>query len=312
MRRKLFIFLLLSAFLCGCNAKIAQEKAEVIPFDIKENICYSKEIFEIKGTKLSVPNQIASVDNMLFICDTENDRVIKCDLQGNMLCEIGGLGTSEGEFVEPCCIAVSSSEICVYDRGSKRIQTFSINGDFISEFYLSDKFSSVAGVEDIAISEEGVVYFSIISFVKHLSEAGLYALRNGELTKLRDLTVGCLTANGDTVYYMSKYELKSETEWTCGYAEIFEIKNNEISRLSAFSDFYSPIGLEIMDEKIYTYNNSGQSLDAFSLDEKYIEILFSEPVRNDFVYRGFCCDDEGNFYLSDSNCNLIYRLVKND
>lgn len=312
MRRKLFTLLLLPAFLCGCNAEIAQEKAEVIPFDIKENICYSKEIFEIKGAELASPNQIASIDDMLFICDTENDRVIKCDLQGNMLCEIGGLGTSEGEFVEPCCIAVSSSGICVYDRGSKRIQTFSFNGDFISEFYLSDKFSAAASVVDIAISEEGIVYFSLLSFAKHLSEAGLYTLYNGELTKIRDLAVGYLTANGETIYYMSKYELKNETEWTSGYAEIFKIQSNEISRLSAFSDFYSANGLDFMNEKIYTYNFCGPSLDVFSIDGMYIETLFSEPVRNDFVYRGFCCDDEGNFYLSDSNSNLIYRLVKND
>ncbi len=294
----------------GCKANAVQDKAEIIPYSQVKEICYVKQEFKINGIELSSPQQIASYDDILFICDTGNSRIIKCDLKGNVISEFGGLGSMTGNFVEPICIDVSSSQICVYDRGRDKIQVLTLDGEPLWEYDLKEKFNFISDIVDVEICEDETVYFSLVAYGKHTGNSGIYLLKAGDIAKISSCTVGYLTGIEDNIYFMSKYELGDDNNWISGYAEMLKITDDNSERVSAFSDSFSAEGVDHFDRKLYTFNYCSQSVESFSTDGRYISTVFAEPVVNDFVYRGFCADKYGNLYLSDSAGNTIYKLVR--
>ena len=311
MRKVSFIIAMcILLLLCGCKENITQEKAEVIPYVTVEDISYEKVPFEIKGIELSSPQQVAARENMLYICDSGNSRVIVCDLQGNAVNEIGQIGTTQTVFIEPTCIAVSDFELCVYDRRGSKLHVLTLDGEPLWEYDLSEKFNHITEIINVEIIDNGTVYFSLLSLSKYIGDSGVYMIKDGIIAKISDLTVGSLTEYKNNIYFMSKYELDGDKNWISGYAELLKILGEKYERISAFSNSYSAVGIECSDDKIYAYNDCRQCVDAFSLDGKYIATLFSEPVQNNFLYKGFCADKNGNFYLSDSRGNAIYRLEK--
>lgn len=309
--RKYIVCIVCILLLCsGCKANFVQDKAEVIPYSPVDEIRYTKHEFEVQGIELSSPQQIASHDDILFICDSGNSRIIRCDLQGNATGEFGKNDSTPSNFVEPICIDVSSTQICVYDRGGSKIQVLTLDGEPLWEYDLKEKFNFISDIIDVEIFEDGTVYFSLIAHGKHIGESGIYSLKEGEITKISSCTVGYLTSIANSIYFMSKYELKDDNSWISGYAEMLRITENGLERVSAFSDSYSAVGIDYFDSKLYTYNFCSQSVEVFSTDGRYISTVFAEPVVNDFVYRGFCADNDGNLYLSDSAGNTIYKLVR--
>lgn len=294
----------------GCKANAVQDKAKITPYSQTKEICYTKQEFEINGSELSSPQQIASYDNILFICDAANSRIIKCDLQGNVIGEFGGSGSMTSSFAEPICIDVSSSQICVYDRGSSKIQVLTLDGNPLWDYDLKEKFSFISDIVDVEMCEDGTVYFSLIAYGKHTGDSGLYMLDSGNIAKISSCTVGHLTSIDDKIYFMSKYELEDDNNWISGYAEMLKITDGNWERVSAFSESFSAVGVDFFNGKLYTFNFCSQSVEVFSTDGGYISTVFAEPVVNDFVYKGFCADNDGNFYLSDSAGNTIYKLVR--
>lgn len=305
MRKYTALILCALLMLSGCKANVRQDKAEITPYSQVRDISYTKQTFEILGIQLSSPQQIAAFEDNLFICDAGNSRIIKCDLQGNLNDEL-----TVNSLVEPICVDVSSSRICVYDRGSGKILALNWEGELLWEYDFQSKFNFLSEIVDIEICGDETVYFSLLVHKKNIEESGLYMLKSGNITKISDYTVGCLTSAENNVYFMSKYELLDDDSWMSGYAEMLKISGENCERVSAFSDSFSASGIDIFDENIYTFDFCSQSVEMFSVDGKYIKTMFADPVVNDFVYKGFCADKNGNLYLSDSAGNTIYKLVK--
>ena len=69
----------------------------------------------------------------LYITDTGNDRIIKCDSLGNFLKEIGGFGWGESQFNRPTYITVDQGlNIYVVDTQNRRVQKFNRELNYIS------------------------------------------------------------------------------------------------------------------------------------------------------------------------------------
>ena len=59
----------------------------------------------------------------------------KFDNDGNFILKWGGLGSENGQFIEPHGITINSSGVVyVADSMNHRIQTFTSNGEFLSSF----------------------------------------------------------------------------------------------------------------------------------------------------------------------------------
>ncbi len=101
----------------------------------------------------------------LFITDTGNDRVIKCDGGGKFLKETGGFGWEEGQFNRPTYIATDNGlNIYVTDTQNKRVQRFDRNLNFISTIKIEpqDDFSGFGLLEGIALTSGGELLLSDI------------------------------------------------------------------------------------------------------------------------------------------------------
>ena len=108
---------------------------------------------------LSHPTGIA-VDpgGNLFIADTGNDRVVKCDGEGRFIKETGGFGWEEGQFNRPTYIAADHGlNVYVADTQNRRIQRFDRDLNFISTIRAEpdDDFSGFGLLEGITVALGG-------------------------------------------------------------------------------------------------------------------------------------------------------------
>ncbi len=99
----------------------------------------------------------------IFITDTGNDRVVKCNKEGRFLKETGGFGWEAGEFNRPTYIATDNGlNVYVVDAQNKRIQRFDHNLNFVFtiEIKEEDDFSGFGLPEGIAITSSGEILVS--------------------------------------------------------------------------------------------------------------------------------------------------------
>ncbi|OGC05437.1 hypothetical protein A2230_07045 [candidate division WOR-1 bacterium RIFOXYA2_FULL_36_21] len=75
------------------------------------------------------------IDGYIYIADTENNKIKKFSMDGNLLLEFGSAGQKEGQFLYPYDVAVDlNKNIYVADTGNHRIQKFDKLGGFVSFF----------------------------------------------------------------------------------------------------------------------------------------------------------------------------------
>jgi len=99
----------------------------------------------------------------IFITDTGNDRVVKCDNEGRFLAEIGGFGWEDGEFNRPTYIATDNGlNVYVVDAQNSRIQIFDHNLNFVSTIEIKEEgdHSGLGLPEGIAITSSGEILVS--------------------------------------------------------------------------------------------------------------------------------------------------------
>jgi len=101
-------------------------------------------IYKISGTtvtkiykELVRPTDLATDGTYLFVVDTGGNVIKKLDTDGNLLFSIGGAGEQVGKFNYPLSAVVSNDILYVLDHGNFRIQTFTLNGEFIKQIVLS-------------------------------------------------------------------------------------------------------------------------------------------------------------------------------
>lgn len=311
MKRTLYLFMIfaLSTILSSCSKGSEYEKLPIEPFEINEEICLEKSVFNIENESISQPEKITSDGKNLFICDTGNNRILICDLDGKNTRSIGSLGNGPCEFIKPQIVSVNSDKLCVYDFGNERIQLLTKDGEYLSEYSLNN-FGELSELVDMEIDNEDNIYFSVITYNDSLNKSGIYTIRNGELTHIKPYSVSnmCFDDKNKNLYYISKYEPETKLSWTTGYCEFGKISNNVLDFQKGISDFYSSLDILYYDNSIYVYNYSLQSIDKFDTSGNYQATLFSEPTENEFSYSGFCTDYQGNFYLADRKNNTIYKL----
>lgn len=84
-------------------------------------------------------NGSAYSDGRIYVADYGNSRVNIYDVAGNLVQSFGGEGTGDGEFTFLSGIAVGAGMIFAADRpgSSGRIQAFTLDGEYLSDYTLS-------------------------------------------------------------------------------------------------------------------------------------------------------------------------------
>lgn len=318
---KLILIVMLSLLLSSCsNNPIAKEELVVYEYDHIHNYKYHQSIIVSDDFGLSSPKGIVSDSEGIYICDSGNDRIVKIDFEGNALFEFGSLGSLDGELQTPVSIALDNDYLYVNDSGNKRIQIFTKKGDFVEQIKIK-QFNDCYLILDVEVDDEGAVYATTIATGDDLKSSGIFSVdKKGEIRVLDNYISGMLGKgrNGD-IYYSSKYWLQDEYSWASGHTELYKINNSEIIAKKGLSETFFTADISCDGEFLYIYNGGYGYLEKFTDEGEYIETIYSaktqkqeiETSENDIFCEGITVDNNGNFYLSDSANNLIYKLEYN-
>lgn len=170
MRRYKFLLIILFLFFSCATTGIERfpQPQKIATQDSVKGLKPTGIIGETKlgSSFLSHPTGIAvDPQGNLFIADTGNDRVVKCDGEGKFLKETGGFGWEEGQFNRPTYITTDNGlNIYVADTQNKRVQRFDRNLNFISAIRIepSENFSGFGLLEGIAVTSGGELLLSDI------------------------------------------------------------------------------------------------------------------------------------------------------
>lgn len=97
---------------------------------------------------------------LIYIADTGHHRVIAVDTSGQLIYEIGGLGSGSGQFRWPRDVAAEfGASVWVLDYGNRRLQRFSLSLEWLAtiEFEKLREGESIRP-EEIAVSPSGDLY----------------------------------------------------------------------------------------------------------------------------------------------------------
>jgi len=92
-----------------------------------------------------------------YVADTGHARIVVLDRAGRLVRSFGEKGSGRGQFNEPTDVTVSSeNEIYVVDSLNDRVQIFTMNGEYISEFpLLTARSENLPNEAKIAIRDNG-------------------------------------------------------------------------------------------------------------------------------------------------------------
>jgi len=114
-----------------------------------------------ENVEFAEPTGIAVYDDLVFVVDGKLGTVQKFDSIGNLVAKWGSVGKEKGQFTKPNGIAVSKDGLVyVADTENHRVQKFTLDGKYISEFYPGDSKYSKDLPVDIAIDKDGNIYVS--------------------------------------------------------------------------------------------------------------------------------------------------------
>ncbi|HDL64120.1 MAG TPA: 6-bladed beta-propeller, partial [Proteobacteria bacterium] len=88
---------------------------------------------EINNADLQM--RIVRTGSMVYVCDTDNNRIQVFDAEGNYRLEFGGSGSGDGQFSQPYDLCVDDiNNIYVTDRGNNRVEKFDSQGNYITQW----------------------------------------------------------------------------------------------------------------------------------------------------------------------------------
>jgi DNA-binding beta-propeller fold protein YncE len=260
-------FLLITLLFCFACASYGVQKntdqKELVSPGLVKGLKPIEVIGETRlGTSfLSFPTGIA-VDFLgnIFIADTGNDRVVKCDPEGRFLKEAGGFGWDPGQFNRPTYVTTDNGlNVYVVDAQNKRIQRFDHNLNYVSTIQIKEgaDFSGFGLLEGIAITSSGEIIVTDIEsdLIIKLNSFFEYERTIGSFGEagLRDPLGVCVIQNGD-IY-------------------VADSRNDRVVIFDSFGNFIRSLGEKILnnpagvtmgqDLLIYVANTGENSIAVF-------------------------------------------------
>ncbi len=105
-------------------------------------------------------SSVAAGEEVLYVADTGNDRIVKLDANGNVLREWGSRGGGDGHFHAPAGVAVDGAgNAYVLDGENNRVQEFDAGGRFLAKWgFRGTGLGDFSQPAAIAIDCAGSVY----------------------------------------------------------------------------------------------------------------------------------------------------------
>jgi DNA-binding beta-propeller fold protein YncE len=123
-----------------------------------------------KEKTISSPAGLRIINDIVYVTDIQESKVLILNLDGELLLEIGEGGEGRGQFIAPNAVTADvEGNIYVVDTGNQRVQVFDAVGNFLYMFngYPEEVGESVfVNPRGIGISSRGTIY--VVSNLTHI------------------------------------------------------------------------------------------------------------------------------------------------
>ncbi|MCE5223149.1 6-bladed beta-propeller [bacterium] len=222
---------------------------------------------------------IASNNEKIFVVDSANARIQVFDAKGVYLSQFGSFGTEEGFFRNPTDISIDGDSLYVCDTGNSRIQVFKTTGEFVSAFGKAGlgnvEFNNPLGIE---VSEGNIFVADTNNHrIQVLDLHGAYQTSFGWQGSEEKAFI---YPKGITLYNGSLYVVDSGNH----RIQVFE-KNGVFKQILSFTEFSSPFGISILDNKILVSDIELNKIFSLELDGRLYGFFGSQQKPDGYFVR---------------------------
>jgi len=267
-----FLLLYLVSVLWGCAGTQSFVKPEKPSTPLKGLVPQAIICSDNLGSQpLNRPQGLALDDQgNIYIADTGNNRVVKCDADGTFLKEAGGFGWGEGQFNQPTDLTLDYGlNLYVADGQNKRVSRYDKNLNFISLIQPepTSDFRGLGMLDGIAVNSAGEIFLSDTEndWLVKLNSFLQYELIFGGFTS----GLGALSNPGGIALDQS------------GKIYVADSGKRRVAVFDPFGNFLKEFGSDVLQQpQSLTINSTG-------------EILVADSKKNQI----FIFNSEGNLIL---------------
>ncbi|MGM0466412.1 MAG: 6-bladed beta-propeller [Acidobacteriota bacterium] len=136
MKKRLFLVLLISLVLIGCQQKKSSDSFELgevlFSIDTSQEKIIEKGVYDIRDFDVDSEGNV-----FILVLQTDTDWIYKFDPSGNYVCSFARKGPGPGEIQMPRRININENDLVIIDNPSKlSLLVFSNSGEFRKSYSL--------------------------------------------------------------------------------------------------------------------------------------------------------------------------------
>ena len=296
--------------------KDAEVQGEKCALETLQDVYKSDYILEEwKIEKIGEPGGIFCNDEAVLISDKKTDCIFEVDYAGNILKEVGGTGSGEGEFISPSAITMCNEKIYVLDQGNNRIQVLDKELDYIEEIKLKNTQSTDPNYipEVLSVNQESI-YVTGVS----LENPVVDKYTDGKLKEIGSNFIGSIYSCNNQIYLINSmvryYDeandsfgaLTSCPEW------LMTIKDNKLKKLCELPDGLNISSFLLTDRGIICVSCAGAAVYRLSENGKYEETITYIDGLEDEEKPQISINEKEEYFIVMPNARKIFKCFKGE
>jgi len=291
------------------------QNQKLIYFDLIKTVMKksfgSSDINELRGLAIGKDGQI-------YISDMGNNRIHIFSSEFKYETSFGSKGSEPGNFNGPRGIAIDNgNNVYVVDRDNNRIQKFDYAGNFIDQFGSEDQKNLLATPWGICIDKFGNIYVSSAGSnqIKKFDKNGRLIKYWGEGRLIKywgESGKGEGQFNNPLGIAIDKFQNVYIADNLNNRIQKFDQEGNYLLEWGTYGDepgqLNNPYAIAIFNEIVYVAEPINFRIQLFDLNGNYIGKLQTKPENMFFSCKGLAVDNEGDFYISNTEMHHIIQL----
>jgi DNA-binding beta-propeller fold protein YncE len=267
---------------------------------------FTGAIYGSFDSPLNKPMDVVKVNDLIFVTDTNNQRVQAFDTEYELKFSFGKKGYTKGEFMFPYGITTANNQIWVGDLYNKNISIFDMNGKFIK--YFTPQGVTFEGPGGLRIENEKLYMTDLTA-----NKVYVFDLNGKKLLEIKGAFDGLELSAPNFVITDGKDIFVSDS--ANNRVLKFDSKGNFMLPLNGTKDnsgqaaFINPRGMAVnkdtgtlyivdkLSHRIHGYDTKGK--------QKFIFGSFGADNENFILANSIFIDTDGTLYITDTGNNRV-------
>ena len=279
-----------------------------------EIVNYSKNKWNTEQMGFNNPSGILCREEDVIIADKGNDCLFVYDYEGNLINQIGDIGSGPLEFLAPTGLTSYMDKIYVIDSGNNRIQILTQNFEYIDEVQVLNENDTTITYENIAVGKKGEIYLCGDS----LMSRSIDKYENNKLVRIEENFYGSIFGENGQTYAINRGNVcvnPDELEMTVasGKNYLFKIVEDELKVVSELPEGLGINSFVIKNDKLFCSSNTLAKIFAFTMNGEYEETIadFKDLQHNMDLRNYMAINSNGDLLFSNPETGEIFNIVRN-